>query len=273
MDIEKSISSLKKWFSTLEGSIIAFSGGVDSALVLYLSRMFLPRPQTIGVISNSESLKAKDYQVAVDFAKKHDIILKTIYTEELKDNQYNTNPGNRCYFCKTHLYLALDEVKKTHGQFTILNGTNKDDLGDHRPGLKAAGERAVRSPLAELALGKKEVRALARHLGLSVWNKPASPCLSSRIPYGLSVTGKKLRQVEAAENLLNDAGFSDVRVRHYGSSCKIEVPAGQIQHLMTSSDDLIPQIKEIGFEDCVIDTEGLVSGKMNRVLKKGNAKF
>ena len=156
------ILEIKEWFEKFEGTIIAFSGGIDSALVLFLSRKFLGKERTIGVISNSESLKDKDYQLALDFAEKNDIYLETIYTQELADSNYNSNPSNRCYFCKTHLYDAIDEVKKKYPGYTVLNGTNKDDFGDYRPGMQAADENGVRSPLADLGIGKSEIRKLAK---------------------------------------------------------------------------------------------------------------
>ena len=264
------ILEIKKWFEGLEGTIIAFSGGIDSALVLFLSRKFLGRDKTIGVISNSESLKDKDYQLALDFAKKNDIFLETVYTHELSDPNYNTNPSNRCYFCKTHLYDTLENVKKNYPDFTVLNGTNKDDFSDYRPGMQAADENGVRSPLADLGIDKSEIRKLAKYFGIPFWDKPASPCLSSRIPYGNKVTSNKLKQIEEAEQILNDLGFDRVRVRHYNSTCKIEVPLVQVQSLIDLSDKIIPKFKKIGFEECIFDKEGLISGKLNKVLNLEN---
>jgi uncharacterized protein len=264
------LSKLKIWFEQFSGTITAFSGGIDSALVLFLSRKYLGRERTIGVISNSESLKDKDYLLAIDFAKKNDILLETVYTKELSDPNYNSNPSNRCYFCKTHLYETLKKVKDKVPVFTILNGTNKDDFTDYRPGLQAANENGIRSPLAELGINKTEIRDLAKYFGIPFWNKPASPCLSSRIPYGKEVNAKKLQQIEKAEQILNDYGFYNVRVRHFENTCKIEVPLSEIDLLKKYSKVIFPRLIETGFKDCIIEEDGLVSGRLNRVLNLSN---
>lgn len=264
------IAELKCWFEQFPGTVTAFSGGIDSALVLFLSRKFLGRDNAIGVISNSESLKGKDYELALDFARKNDIVLETIKTEELIDENYNSNPSNRCYFCKSHLYDALSKVKVSYPGFIVLNGTNKDDFKDYRPGLKAADENEVRSPLADLGVTKVEVRELAKYFGIPFWNKPASPCLSSRVPYGENITKNKLAQIEKVEEILNEFGFEDVRVRHYGEECKIEVPIERLEHLKDVFKVVLPEIQKTGFKSCVIDNEGLVSGKLNKYLVLDN---
>jgi uncharacterized protein len=267
---QKLIHEIENWFQQYQGTITAFSGGIDSALVLFLSRKYLGRKRTLGVISNSESLKDKDYQLALDFALKNDIQLETVYTKELSDPNYSTNPGNRCYFCKTHLYNSLDKIKTKYPEYTILNGTNKDDFSDYRPGMKAADENGVKSPLADLGLGKMEIRELAKHFGIPFWNKPASPCLSSRIPYGNRVTASKLEQIEKAEGVLNDFGFNDVRARHYGKSCIIEVPLPELDELKIHSAEIFPKIENIGFKTCIIEEDGLISGKLNQALRDKN---
>lgn len=267
---EKLIIGLKNWFAPLPGTLTAFSGGIDSALVLFLSRKFLGRERGIGVISNSESLKDKDYLLALDFAGKNDIKLETIHTQELADANYNSNPANRCYFCKTHLYRDMEKMKLKYPGYIVLNGTNKDDFSDYRPGLIAADEHQVRSPLADLDLGKDDIRRLAKHFGIPFWNKPASPCLSSRIPYGNKVTKDKLDQIQKAEGILNDFGFNNVRVRHYEKSCRIEVPLNELESLKRISTFIVPLILEVGFQECVIEEKGLVSGNLNKALTMGH---
>lgn len=257
---------LREWFRPLSGTLTAFSGGIDSALVLFLSRKFLGPERAIGVISNSESLKDRDYSLALGFAKKNDIRLKTIHTAELEDPNYNSNPSNRCFHCKTHLYTALDTMRSKFPGYTVLNGTNKDDFSDYRPGLKAAEAHGVRSPLAELGLDKAQVRRLAKKYGIPFWNKPASPCLSSRIPYGSRVTADKLAQIQAVEELLGKYGFEEVRARHLDSVCSLEVPLAAVTRLQGLLPQLEPEIRNLGFAHVNVDSEGLVSGKLNRML-------
>jgi pyridinium-3,5-biscarboxylic acid mononucleotide sulfurtransferase len=257
---------LKKWFDDHKGTVTAFSGGVDSSLVLYVSKMVLGE-NGIGLISNSESLKAKDFEIAVNFCDNHDIKLEVIKTEELKDPNYASNPANRCFFCKNHLYSEMVEIiQDKYAQYTILNGTNLDDLGDYRPGLQAAELHHIRSPLAELEISKKEVIEMADALGLETAFKPPSPCLSSRIPYGTQVNNKRLKQIEKAEYVLNEFGFQNVRVRYGREEASIEVPSNEIPFLESQFEEISREIKELGFLKVKIDIEGFVSGKLNRVL-------
>jgi pyridinium-3,5-biscarboxylic acid mononucleotide sulfurtransferase len=266
-ELKEKLNSLEHWFGQRKGSIVAFSGGIDSTLVLYLARKFQGKENAIGVISNSESLKNKDFKLAQSFCEEFDIQLRVIKTNELADMRYSENPINRCFFCKDHLFHDLQELKKDYPGFEILSGTNYDDLGDYRPGIDAAQKNQVISPLVDCRLTKEEIREIARHFNLPNWNKPASPCLSSRIPYNQDVTLEKLRQIEAAEDLLNSYGFEDVRLRHYGTYGKIEVKREDLEKLLPIREKVISEIKKFGFEQIEIDEEGLVSGKMNRVLK------
>jgi len=266
--LKEKLHLLESWFGQRKGSLVAFSGGIDSTLVLFLARKFQGRENTIGVISNSESLKNKDFRIAQSFCEEFDIQLRVIKTNELSDIQYNQNPINRCFFCKDHLFHDLQKLKNEYPDFEILSGTNNDDLGDYRPGIDAAKKNLVLSPLVDCKISKEEIREIARHFNLPNWNKPASPCLSSRIPYNQAVTLEKLQQIEAAEDILNNLGFEDVRVRHYGTFGKIEVQKADLEKLQSIKDLVISQIKAVGFERIEIDEEGLVSGKMNRVLIK-----
>jgi pyridinium-3,5-biscarboxylic acid mononucleotide sulfurtransferase len=270
--VEK-LEHLRSWFLERDGSIVAFSGGVDSALVLYLARKFQGKERAIGVISNSESLKTSDFNLAVSFCELFDIHLEVIKTNELSDVRYSANPVNRCFFCKDHLFQDLHKIKAKFPQFEILSGTNSDDLGDYRPGLEAGKINSVISPLVDCKITKEDVRTLAKHFNLPNWNKPASPCLSSRIPYSQEVTLLKLRQIEAAEELLNTYGFEDVRVRHYGSYGKIEVLKADFDKLMNIEQVLRVEMQKIGFDEIKLDQEGLVSGKLNRVLNVTDLKM
>lgn len=259
---------LENWFKKQPGSIVAFSGGIDSSLLLFLARRWQGRKSAIGVISDSESLKRKDLQLAKAFSKQFDILLEIIETHELEDDRYNQNPVDRCYFCKEHLYTDLQAISEKYPGFPVLNGTNTDDYGDYRPGLKAAAKYEVCSPLGDCGITKEEIREIARYFELPNWNKPASPCLSSRIPYTHSITKKKLVEIEQAENLLNSFGFEDVRVRHYGDHGKIEVRREELPRLLEMKASVVEKIRKIGFPEVVIDEEGLVSGKLNRDVRK-----
>lgn len=264
--LTEKLQLLEVWFKQRKGSLVAFSGGIDSTLVLFLARKFQGHDGAIGVISNSESLKNKDFKLAKEFCSEFNIQLKVIKTNELEDIQYSQNPINRCFFCKDHLFHDLQEMKKEFVGFEILSGTNFDDLGDYRPGIDAAQKNLVVSPLVDCRITKEEIREIARHFGLPNWNKPASPCLSSRIPYNQPVTLEKLKQIEAAEDLLNRYGFEDVRVRHFGSFGRIEVQKEDLDKLLIMKDKVSNEIRQLGFEQVEIDEEGLVSGKMNRAI-------
>ncbi len=259
---------LKQWFEKHPGTVTAFSGGVDSSLVLFVSKMVLG-DKGIGLISNSESLKSKDFKVAVNFCTAHHIKLEVLKTDELNDSNYTANPTNRCFFCKNHLYEAMIEIiKNKYPTYTILNGTNLDDLDDYRPGQQAAKKYQIRSPLAELEISKKEVIEMADALGLETAFKPPSPCLSSRIPYGTQVNKERLRQIEQAEYILNNFGFHNVRVRYRGDEASIEVPSNEIPSLENQFENISKEIKELGFLKVKVDLEGFVSGKLNRVLNE-----
>jgi pyridinium-3,5-biscarboxylic acid mononucleotide sulfurtransferase len=266
LQLTDKIAALEQWYAQRQGSIVAFSGGIDSALVLFLARKFQGKEKAIGVISKSPSLKHRDFEQASAFCEQFDITLDVIVTRELDDERYNQNPINRCFFCKEHLFHDLTDICQKYPGFTVLSGTNADDLGDYRPGLDAAKKFLVQSPMVDCNVTKEELRQIARSFGLENWNKPASPCLSSRIPYNQTVTVEKLRQIEAAEEILNSYGFGDVRVRHYGSYGRIEVPKHDLENLFLVQNEIMNKINALGFERCEIDTEGLVSGKMNRVL-------
>lgn len=260
------LETFRGWFSDCPGALVAFSGGVDSSLVAFLARTLLGKARVVAVISASPSLKLSDLDDAKAFCLRHDVPLRVIRTAELENPDYYTNPANRCYFCKHTLYSELDAYAQEFAGWWILNGTNKDDLGDYRPGLQAGSEFQVRSPLAECDLRKSEVRALASALSLACWDKPASPCLSSRVPYGQRVTETKLRQIEAGESFLNSLGFPVVRVRHDSGSAVVEVPEAQVAALGRVADTVSEHLLGLGFRAVEIDAEGFVSGKLNRAL-------
>lgn len=261
------IARLQRWFGRCDGAITAFSGGVDSSLVAFLARHFVGSERSIAAISASPSLKMSELEEARRFAAAHDIHLNVLVSGEIEDPNYFTNPINRCYYCKDALYTELENLRQHYAKWWVLNGTNLDDSGDYRPGLEAACEHAVRSPLAECRLSKEQIREVAAHFQLECWDKPASPCLASRIPYGERVTVEKLRQIESAEAWLNAAGFPVSRVRHHGERACVEVPTEEIPKLTTQAASLRRAFAGIGFTNTEIDGEGLVSGKLNRVIR------
>ena len=266
-DLEK----LRDWFKECPGALVAFSGGVDSSLLAFLSKHFLGRAQTLAVISASPSLKLSDLDEAKVFARANDLSIRVITTKEMENPSYFSNPTNRCYFCKHTLYDELADLRKDYTGWWVLNGTNRDDLGDYRPGLKAADEFEVRSPLSDCGIDKEGVRALAAHFKLQCWDKPASPCLSSRVPYGEEITVKKLRQIEDAEALVKDAGFPINRVRHYGDTARVEVVEDLKSKLTENREAIAAGIRKLGFAQVDFDEEGFVSGKLNRVIDGINA--
>ena len=260
------LKRLENWFADYSSAIIAFSGGVDSSLTAYLSRKFLGKDNTLAVIGRSASLKTKDLNEGIAFADRYDINHKVVDTDELNNPDYVRNPANRCFYCKSTLFSQLEDERKAAGFDVILGGENTDDYSDFRPGIQAARKFQVRGPLAACEISKAQVRELSKHFDLVCWNKPASPCLSSRIPYGSPVTIGKLNQVEKAEALLESLGFSVSRARHYGESCRIEVPRERVDDLKKIG-DLGERLAGIGFSQFIIDDEGFISGKLNRALK------
>ncbi len=270
MEPEKTIvliEKLEKWFDHCDSCVVAFSGGIDSSLVAYLARRFLGPQNCLAVIGSSSSLKQKDYLEAREFASRHDIPLEIVETMEMDDPAYLANPENRCYHCKSELFTQLETVRQRMGFKYILGGENLDDHSDYRPGLEAAAQFKVRGPLAECSINKDELRVIARHFKLECWEKPASPCLSSRIPYFNEITNEKLKQIEAGEELLEAQGFPVSRVRHHSSFARIEVPSDQVSKLLQKEAEISSAFETIGFQYIEIDPEGFVSGKMNRVLE------
>ncbi|HXS81365.1 MAG TPA: ATP-dependent sacrificial sulfur transferase LarE [Methylomirabilota bacterium] len=244
--------------------IVAYSGGVDSSLLLAVAHEQLGE-RALGVIGVSDSYATHELELALAQAARIGARVETVPTGELADPEFASNPADRCYHCKHALYEQLARVATREERAAVIDGTIHDDLSDHRPGRRAAGEHQVRSPLAELGFTKRDVRAAAESLGLTSALKPASPCLASRIPYGTRITRDNLSQVERAEALLRDLGFTELRVRHHGETARIEVPVAQLARFAEPSlrARIVDGFKLLGFRWVTLDLEGLRSGNLN----------
>jgi len=252
--------------------VVAFSGGVDSALVLKVAVDVLSREKVLAVTADSESYPREELNSAVKFTQATglDGRHRIIRTEELSNPDYAANAFTRCFFCKDELYAQLKQIAETENIKHILDGCNVSDQGDFRPGREAAKKHGVRSPLIEAGLNKEEIREIARDLGLSIWDKPALACLSSRIPYGHKVTKEKLSQIEQAEEFLHSLGFRQVRVRHHQNMARIELEPSEIPKILDVEvrEKVFKKLKEIGYLYVTLDLRGYRSGSMNEVLKK-----
>jgi uncharacterized protein len=252
---------------------VAFSGGVDSAVVAKAAQIALGE-RAVAVTGVSASLAEGELEQASELARRFGIRHEVLKTEEFDDPSYTANPANRCYFCKTELYDQMQPLAARLGLAVIVNGANLDDAGDWRPGMKAAGEHAVRSPLAECGFTKEDVRALAAEWELPIWDKPASPCLSSRVAYGEEVTPQRLAMIDRAEQLLRALGLREVRARyHRGDLVRLEVPAEAIVRLAAAEirERLTTELKGLGFKYVTLDLEGFRSGSQNAVLHSDTA--
>ncbi len=238
--------------------VVAFSGGVDSALVAAIALAELG-DGAVAVTGISPSLPGRERRAAEAFADAIGIRYEALDTNELADPRYASNPANRCYFCKDELYGLLEPYARARGA-VLADGLNADDLAEIRPGRKAAGERGVRSPLAAAGFSKADVRALARRLGLDVAEKPAAACLSSRFPTGVAINAALLARVEAAEDAAIAAGFDDVRVRHHGDLARLEVPAERVADAFAARGELVAGIRAAGYERVVLDLAGYRRG-------------
>ena len=249
--------------------LVAFSGGCDSTFLLAAARRELGKESVLAMTAVSPSLAAREKTSAEDLAKKIDVHHRFLETAEMDNPSYIANPSNRCFFCKDELFGKLEPIANKH-QMTLVDGFNASDRSDIRPGLQAARARGVQHPLDEANLTKSDIRVLSRWMGLPTWNKPASPCLSSRIPYGTLVTEKILKQIEQAEDIVRAEGFSVVRVRHYGAEARVEVPIEDVSRL--TSADLWPRIvrgiQESGYVMVVADPRGFKSGRLNEPISR-----
>jgi len=265
--VEQKEQRLRAWFRELGSAIVAYSGGVDSAYVAFIAARVLGE-RMLAVTAESPSLAARHRQEAIAFARRFRIPHLLIRSEEFDDPNYRRNPPNRCYYCKRELYEKLTRLARERGFRAVCDGANVDDLDDFRPGRQAAREFGILSPLIECHLTKAEVRELSRRHGLPTWDKPASACLASRIPYGMEVTVEKLRTIEQGEEILRELGFRIFRVRHHGSLVRLELGRDELGRALEPAmlERLVREFKALGFAFVTLDLEGYRTGALNEAL-------
>lgn len=258
---------LRELFRTLGSVIVAYSGGVDSSYVAYVANAELGA-RAVCVTGQSASLPSYQNDEIDSVVKRFGFNHETINTDELQLPGYRANNGDRCYFCKDELYSKLESVARTRGIESIVDGSTLDDLDDYRPGRQAAKQHAVRSPLIEVGLSKNEVRELSRRAKLPTWDKPASPCLSSRIAYGTTVTIERLQKVDRGEEILREFGFREFRVRHHDTLVRLEISPAEMDRVLRKEvvEQLAARFRELGFKYITLDLQGFRSGSMNEAL-------
>lgn len=264
-EVLRKLDSMRSFIAQFPSAVIAYSGGIDSALVTRVGYEVLGQ-KALACIGVSPSYPKRELRAAIDFAKQAGVTYRLVYPNEIENKNYAANPNNRCYFCKTELHDELVSLASREGFAVVLDGTNADDAtveAAFRPGISAAREHGVRSPLHEAGISKAEAREIAKHLGMAVWDKPAMACLSSRVPHGTPISPELLAQIEAAEDVLYDLGLRQFRVRHHGQIARLEVTAEDFPIILEHRSSITARFKELGYIFTALDLAGFRSGSMN----------
>lgn len=274
MNPKQSAEKLDEYLRQQQHAIVAYSGGVDSALLAFAAFRAL-KQDMVAVLADSPSLSRREYRFALDFAQTHGIPLQIIRTREMESPNYQVNRSDRCYHCKKALFEKIEELREqlqgasAIAPWPISYGVNVDDLGDYRPGIQAASEASIQAPYVELGFTKSTIRSVCSYYNLEVAEKPAMPCMASRIAYGEEVTTEKLNQVEKAEDYLYDLGLRVLRVRHHGDIARIEVPQQDFEAILKHQNKIRQRFHDLGFLYISLDLDGFRSGSLNSVLKLG----